>query len=120
SDVLIAGDLNTMGCRECPSVERSGAEAGWLDTRLRAFQPLMRRIPSDLGCSHYYQRHPSQLDHFIVTSAMKEAAKVQSFSVYGHCRLLQCDDYTGADPEALQHLSDHCPIAVTLIDQDID
>jgi endonuclease/exonuclease/phosphatase family metal-dependent hydrolase len=120
SDVLIAGDFNSMGCRECPRLERSAAETGWLDTRLRAFQASMRRIPSDLGCSHYYQRHPALLDHVIVTTAMQEASSVQSVSVYGHCRELQCDSYSGAEPDAVRHLSDHCPIVVTLTDRDLD
>jgi endonuclease/exonuclease/phosphatase family metal-dependent hydrolase len=120
ADVLVAGDFNTMGCRGCSEVSRSAAEASWLDTRLKAFHPEARRVPSDLGCSLYYQRQPSLLDHFIVTTAMQEAPVGQVATVYGHCRELGCEAYSGKEPEAVLHLSDHCPIVLALLDQDQD
>jgi endonuclease/exonuclease/phosphatase family metal-dependent hydrolase len=120
ADLLIVGDMNTMGCRECDDVTRSAAEASWLDTRLKAFHPGMRRVPSDLGCSLYFQRQPSLLDHFLVATAMHEAPVTGRASVYGHCRGLGCESYSGPEPESLLHLSDHCPILLELLDQDLD
>lgn len=120
SDVLIAGDFNTMGCRECIDVNRSGAESSWLDTRLKAFRPEVRRVPNDLGCSTYYQRQPSLLDHFIVSSSMQEAAIAEKAAVMGYCRDLGCDAYSGKGPLAASRLSDHCPIVLELRDQDWD
>ncbi len=120
ADVLVAGDFNTMGCITCEEVPRSAAEASWLDNRLRAFRPEARRVPSDLGCSLYYQRQPSLLDHFIVTRAMREISLKQSASVHGHCRELGCETYSSGEPAAFSHLSDHCPIVLTLQDQDLD
>jgi endonuclease/exonuclease/phosphatase family metal-dependent hydrolase len=120
ADVLVAGDFNTMGCSECVDAAGSAAEASALDTRLHAFRPAARRIPSDLGCSLYYQHHPSLIDHFVVTSAMQEAPIEQVATVYGHCRELGCESYSGREPDAAVSLSDHCPIVVTLRDEDLD
>jgi len=120
ADVLVAGDFNSMGCSSCPTVMRSAAETSWLDNRLRAFRPQARRIPSELGCSEYYRQQPTLLDHVLVTSAMREAPLDTVASVYGHCRELGCEAYSGSEPLAMGHLSDHCPIVVTLLDQDLD
>lgn len=120
ADVLVAGDFNTMGCKTCTAVTRSAAESSWLDNRLRAFRPSARRVPSDLGCSLYYQGQPSLLDHFLVTSAMREAPSDNLASVYGHCRSFACDVPSDAEPAASTRLSDHCPIVLTLLDQDLD
>ncbi|HMA95313.1 MAG TPA: endonuclease/exonuclease/phosphatase family protein [Polyangiaceae bacterium] len=119
-DVLIAGDFNTMGCRECQDVTRSGAESSWLDTRLKAFRPEARRVPNDLGCSTYYQRQPSLLDHFIVSSSMREAAILEKATVFGYCRDLGCGAYSGKAPQAATRLSDHCPLVLELRDVDLD
>lgn len=120
TDVLVAGDFNTMGCRECPLVARGAAEASWLDTRLKSYRLEARRVPSDLGCSHYYHRQPSLLDHFLVTTAMREVPAESRASVHGYCKQLHCESYAGADPESARHLSDHCPVVLELQDHDWD
>jgi endonuclease/exonuclease/phosphatase family metal-dependent hydrolase len=120
ADVLVAGDFNTMGCRDCAEWTRSAKEAGWLDTRLKAFRPEVRRVPSDLGCSHYYQRQPSLLDHFLVTTATAEAELERKATVYGFCREQACEAYSGTEPESVRRLSDHCPLVLELQDRDLD
>lgn len=120
ADLLVAGDFNTMGCRSCADMQRSAAEASWLDTRLKAFRPELARIPSDIGCSLYYQRQPTLLDHFVMTRATQELLPGTQAIVLGHCRELGCEGYSGKDPDSVSRLSDHCPILLSLLDQDLD
>ena len=119
-DLLLLGDMNSMGCDTCDPVQRGSAEALEIDTRLRAFHVPMRRVPSDLGCSHYYQKHPALLDHFFVTDAMQEAAKNTLVEVQGYCRSQGCESIQGSAPTATLNLSDHCPIVLSLTDKDLD
>jgi endonuclease/exonuclease/phosphatase family metal-dependent hydrolase len=120
TDVVVLGDFNTMGCDGCPQVERGAAEALDVDTALAGLRLPMRRIPSTLGCSHYYQSEPALLDHVLVTSKTAELPLSTKVEVEGYCRDLQCEPRTGSLPSAARELSDHCPIVVEVLDRDLD
>lgn len=120
ADVLVLGDMNTMGAPLSADQQRGAAETLFWDGRLAAFRQPLRRLPSDLGCSAYYLRHPGLLDHFLVTSASKEIPITAKTETFGYCRTLGCQSYSGKAPLAMTELSDHCPIVLNLTDSDLD
>jgi endonuclease/exonuclease/phosphatase family metal-dependent hydrolase len=120
SDVIVVGDFNTMGCETCSKSARGAAEALELDTTLAGFRNPMRRVPSEFGCSHYFQNNAGLLDHVLVTSSTAEAPLTTKVEIEGYCRDLQCGPITGQRPTAATVLSDHCPIVVSLLDRDLD
>jgi predicted extracellular nuclease len=120
SDVFVLGDMNSMGCDSCEDVKLGSAEAQVIDTLLAGYHVPMRRVPSDLGCSHYYQRNPGLLDHFFVTRASREVSRVTKVETQGYCQQLSCESYTGKAPLAATQLSDHCPVALSVRDEDLD
>jgi hypothetical protein len=120
ADVLVLGDMNSMGCESCEGAERSSAEAQGIDTLLAGFHVPMRRLPSNLGCSHYYQQNPALLDHFFVTTDSREVPRSTKVETLGYCQQLACESLTSNAPLAATQLSDHCPIVLTLRDEDLD
>jgi hypothetical protein len=120
SDLLVLGDMNSMGCESCEGISRGSAELQKVDTALAGFHVPMRRVPSRLGCSHYYDQQPGLLDHFFVTKDFREVSRVVKSETFGYCATLACEPYTGSDPIAVNQLSDHCPIVLTLRDEDLD
>lgn len=120
TDLVVVGDFNTMGCSTCGNAERSGAEVSLMDGILSRLQRPLRRIPNDQGCSHFYQGHPSLLDHILVSTSMREAPATRRARVDGYCRRAKCESIGDSSPEAQLHLSDHCPVLVDLVDADWD
>jgi hypothetical protein len=128
SDVIVLGDMNSMGCEGCEGLDNSAAEAMAMDTHLAALHVPMRRVPSDLSCSEYYEGHPSLLDHFFVTAEAREIPRQVKVEIQGYCRDLACESFPVAEaskggpivPQAFAELSDHCPIVLSILDQDLD
>ena len=119
-DVVFLGDFNTMGCEDCLPVVGSSAEAAELDRTLLAAEPSTRRVPAEPPCTHYYQRRPGLLDHFVATRSMLELPAGLRSQSFGVCRLNACESRSGASPAASRHLSDHCPLVLELPDQKRD
>jgi len=111
-DVLVIGDLNTMG-RRVPRVSASD-EIAALDATIAGLNPALRRLPNPLGCSEFYRRHGSLLDHALVTTSSDVLASDGAVRVEGPCARYRCELPRGAHPAALEHLSDHCPLLVDL------
>jgi endonuclease/exonuclease/phosphatase family metal-dependent hydrolase len=120
ADVLVLGDFNSMGCRTCEVPTGGGSELSNLDRRLLSAETPLRRIGADLPCSHYYDKQPGSLDHAVVTSGTREIASNQTALIEGYCRALRCEPFAGKEPDAYLRLSDHCPVVVELLDQDLD
>lgn len=119
-DVLVLGDMNSMGCETCDGLERGAAEALTFDTTLAGYHVPMRRVPSNLGCSHYYLRQPALLDHCFVTTDFLEVPRVTKVETLGYCQSLGCETFAGTEPVSATRLSDHCPIVLSLRDEDLD
>ncbi len=120
ADLIVAGDFNSMGCGSCPPWTGSAAEGHWMDGRLSNYQPPLRRVPSDLGCSHYYRGEAAQLDQFVVTSNMAEVPRKTLVEVEGTCRDRRCAEGPRRPGLAERRLSDHCPIVLSILDRDED
>ncbi|UCF19271.1 MAG: endonuclease/exonuclease/phosphatase family protein [Gemmatimonadota bacterium] len=121
TDLVILGDLNTMGHDEQEGERAVTAEEELmlLDERIAQFG--LRRLPADPPCSEYYQRHGGLLDHVLVAVSMREVPPYATARIFGYCRLLSCLPYaTGEEPFDYRHASDHCPVVVDLLDRDWD
>jgi endonuclease/exonuclease/phosphatase family metal-dependent hydrolase len=118
-DVIVLGDLNTMGCAHCAQPLPAAAELAALDVELHAAR--LARVPSTLPCSEYSSARPALLDHIAVSTATRELPTGARAAVAGACELLACRRPPRA-PElpALAHLSDHCPLVIELDDRDDD
>ena len=119
-NLLILGDFNSMGCQKCETAVDSESEIAELDQQLGLGELHLQRMTTDLGCSHYFQRKPAQIDHILVTTDTRALAPSAQVTVEGYCKELHCRHYAGKDPNAYRHLSDHCPLVVELVDRDLD
>lgn len=117
ADVLVLGDLNTMGCDGCPPPVDAQAELVALEA---ALAPSLRRVPAAVECSALYRGRGSLLDHALVTTATRELARDARAEVHGPCAQHRCRLPRGVRPPMLDHLSDHCPLVVELDGNDLD
>lgn len=104
-DVVVIGDLNTMGRRR-PQV-RAPDEIAELE---RAVQPL-RRVTPDVACTEYYRGRGGVLDHALVSPSLHSRARLQ---VRGACAEVGCRLPRGETPHAVARISDHCPLVLSL------
>lgn len=116
-DVLVLGDLNTMGCPECSPRVSDQEELARLDTTLAG--EGFRRLPSDRACTHYYRERGGVLDGATGSLGFAELGREATLRVSGLCAALECQPLRGR-PQALERLSDHCPIYVDIPDRDED
>lgn len=115
ADVLLLGDLNTMGCDKCTPPITAQQELA------TAEQVLMmadwRLVAADAPGSHFYEGRPSLLDHAVASRRMAELAPATRSHIAGACA-------TGAaatlGKKAKKGLSDHCPLVLDLSDRDLD
>jgi endonuclease/exonuclease/phosphatase family metal-dependent hydrolase len=114
SDVVVLGDLNTMGREEPPQVS-AVEEIEILDEELA---PGFARLRPQFQCSEYFQGRGGLLDHILVSTAMQEDGPGTRLT--GYCAVERCAPIQGAMPAAYERLSDHCPILFEVIDQDLD
>jgi hypothetical protein len=120
-DVIFAGDLNNAGCSECRTIASPRQELAALEHLLLQTKQPLGVVPSDRGCSAYFQRRPSLIDHFAVSRAMQEYTAGVSATVSGYCREFACAPSSPAlESRARIALSDHCPVLLDLVDQDLD
>jgi endonuclease/exonuclease/phosphatase family metal-dependent hydrolase len=120
-DLLVLGDFNTMGCKDCVPPVTAEAELARMDGRLRALSLTRLAAPVDQACSHYYRGKSGALDHIVAREGMEELASSAVVEVHGPCRDLACGAAAiNEDVYAWQYLSDHCPIVIELQPRDRD
>ncbi|HEY3496866.1 MAG TPA: hypothetical protein VGK73_19340 [Polyangiaceae bacterium] len=115
-DVLVLGDMNTMGCESCVPSLRAVDELARAGSRLSA--AAFRRVPSESSCSHYYSGKATLLDWAAATS-LAELPPARRLAVSGVCGELGCSPPRG-EQAAQRRLSDHCPFFVDIDDRDLD
>ncbi len=119
TDVVVAGDFNTMGCPTCSPKELAPLEL--FSKKLGALDVRFRRVTPNLECSEYYRGTGGLLDHFVVTDSMQELPRESACVVSGFCGRAACRKLDRLKmPAAYDRLSDHCPLVVDLKDQDLD
>lgn len=116
-DVLVLGDLNTMGCDGCPHPIDARMEIAALDA---ALAPRMERVRPSVPCTEFYGPRGSLLDHALASRTMRELPPGARAEVHGPCARYDCALPRGVRPPMLDHLSDHCPLVVELDGRDLD
>jgi endonuclease/exonuclease/phosphatase family metal-dependent hydrolase len=116
SDILVLGDMNTMGCESCSP--RVSAEDELVASTSRIGSAAFRRIPSDLGCSHFYSGRTTLLD-WAAAASLAELPAARAATISGFCGELGCSS-AKRELDAQRRLSDHCPFVIELDDRDSD
>lgn len=116
-DIVILGDFNTMGVMNGTSAQ---VEISELTSTVAAENPGFTHLDIEPSCTEYYAGHGGWLDHVLTSQSMSEAANVTA-KVTGYCAVHSCDRLDEDDmPAAYRSLSDHCPVIVDVVDQDLD
>ena len=119
-DLLVLGDFNTMGCASCSPAVDGEAERQALAARLARATPPLALLPTRPGCSQYYSGQAGLLDLMVAPRAMRELGSAPEVTPSGLCGELSCGSLPRPPPAAHRDLSDHCPIVIDLLDQDLD
>jgi endonuclease/exonuclease/phosphatase family metal-dependent hydrolase len=121
TDLLVLGDFNSMGCKDCDSPVDAKDEIDRIDALLAPLSLRRIPLPDASPCTHYQRGHAGILDHMVAHASMEELAVGARLEVYGPCKDLQCrQPARGERPAALERLSDHCPIVIELQGGDRD
>lgn len=115
-DVMILGDLNTMGAGDRHS-QRS--ELKYLRRMVAKETPGFDDLFPEPRCSHYFRGRGDWLDHVLVTKDMDEIS-TRSARVTGYCAVAGCRRIKGEYPLAYRRLSDHCPVMIEIDNRDRD
>lgn len=115
-DVVILGDLNTMGAGDWHS-QRS--ELKYLRRKMAKETPGFDDLSPKPRCSHYFRGRGDWLDHVLVAKNMEEIS-ARSARVTGYCAVAGCRRIKGEYPLAYQRLSDHCPVIIEIDNRDRD
>lgn len=120
-DLLLLGDLNTMGCDGCSPPVSARDELADAERLLSA--GALRVVPADAPGSHFHEGRATLLDHALAARGMLELDRTARTRVLGACAAGGAPS-TNAERRALKHarrrLSDHCPIVLDLSDRDLD
>lgn len=116
TDLLLLGDLNTMGCKTCtPRVSALEEQAS---VRRRLAGEGLSLVPADARGTELYAGRGTLLDHAVATTSMREMPAGARVHVSGFCGG-DAGKRREGEP-ARRALSDHCPIVLDLHDRDLD
>jgi len=119
-DIVVGGDLNTMGCAHCSPAISAAQEIELFRTKLAQAPRSWALVGTQPGCSEYHRGAGVLLDHFVVSAGLFRTAEPES-QVAGYCADLGCRAFhSRTPPAAYRSLSDHCPVVLELLDRDDD
>lgn len=120
-DIVIGGDLNTMGCRHCSPKLSASEELELFALELGRAVPAWSFVGPRPSCSEYHAGSGVLLDHFVVSGGLSLLTEAAESRVTGYCEDRGCRPFEGAQvPAAYRSLSDHCPVLLELRDRDDD
>ncbi len=114
-DIVLAGDLNTMGCDVrggCDPPVTADQELAAIDASLQN-NTGFRRVTLDLPCTEYYRGKGHALDHFLVSPSVAANHPAATARVQGSCASTRCAR-EHESTAAATFLSDHCPVVLDL------
>jgi len=121
ADVVVLGDLNTMGRLAGDGLPRVRWDEEIANLDRRAGEMGLSRLSNSPACTEYYRGRGSFLDHILVSTAMTEAPSGAVARVFGYCAEADCQPVDQENmPYDYVHVSDHCPVVIDLIDEDRD
>lgn len=119
TDVVFAGDFNTVGCEECdPPLSRDEEIAKIAQAASEMASPL-RLLAATEQCTRFAEDSPL-IDHVLVSADMTEVAANAEARVGGICEETSCGRQLNWLEDAYDRLSDHCPVVVDLAADDDD
>lgn len=122
TDLLLLGDLNTMGCEDCQPPLSARDELHAADQALR--RGGLRVVRADAAGSHFHDGRATLLDHALASLDMRELEPTALTHVAGACATVAGGGPVSPSGRAAkrvrQRLSDHCPIVLDLSDRDLD
>lgn len=113
-DVVAVGDFNTMGTGSRSAEEELQEFSAKVDSEAPGFKD----IPVEPRSTEYYGGDGGWLDHIVVTKGTQELAQ-QTAAVHGYCSIANYEKLSDM-PSAYNKLSDHCPVVIDFLDQDLD
>jgi endonuclease/exonuclease/phosphatase family metal-dependent hydrolase len=115
ADVLLLGDLNTMGCDECRPPVSAAEEQAMVRGELHGAG--LRLVPADALGSELSSGKRSLLDHAVASGRMRELPEAARSHLAGAC---ETGSSAALQRAARRGLSDHCPLVLDLTDRDLD
>jgi hypothetical protein len=119
TDIVFAGDFNTVGCESCDPVLSNEDEVAELGQSVGAFDPSLRLLPASEACTRVASDMP-HIDHIIAAASMAEVSEGAVAHVSGICEEIECDRQVEWLEDAYDRLSDHCPLLLDLESLDDD
>lgn len=119
TDVVVAGDFNSVGCTGCDPVLSNTDEVTELGQTVASFDPALTLIPKSEACTRVADDMPL-IDHIIAAANMAEVPDDAVVHVSGICEEIRCDRQVNWLEDAYDRLSDHCPLVLDLAALDDD
>ena len=119
TDVIFAGDFNSVGCQDCDPVVSSDDEIAKIEQAAADVASPLRLLPATEKCTRFAEDSPL-IDHVLVSVDMSEVPQDAQAKVGGICEETSCGRQLNWLEDAYDRLSDHCPVVVELAAEDDD
>jgi endonuclease/exonuclease/phosphatase family metal-dependent hydrolase len=119
TDVVFAGDFNSVGCTTCDTVLSNQDEVAELEQVVAGFEPSLALLPASQRCTRVAEDVPF-IDHVVAAASMTEVPADSVVRVAGICEAIECDRQVNWLEDAYERLSDHCPLVLDLAASDDD
>jgi len=119
TDIVFAGDFNSVGCESCDPVVSNEDENATLGRTVAEFDPPLTLLPTSEACTRVADDMP-HIDHVLAAANMAEVPADSVVHVSGICEEIHCDRQVNWLEDAYDRLSDHCPLILDLAADDDD
>jgi hypothetical protein len=119
TDIIFAGDFNTVGCASCDPVVSNEDEIAEMKESVAGFDPSLTLLPTTETCTRVADDMP-HIDHVLTAATMSEVPEGSVVHVTGICQEISCERQVHWLDDAYDRLSDHCPLVLDLAANDDD